>query len=141
MNLSSGRSGPGHPREPVHTVILHDPGYRPVIAIGEAKKKAQAWGLLVFTLEPGDNLPFHFVICSRECISLVRVRRLKYPGYDVAAIGQSCRNEIELLRALPVTREIFREVWVRGPEREWYRYLVLPGSVEMLENRDETDTS
>ena len=116
-------------------------GYRPVIAIGEAKKKAQAWGLLVFTLEPGESLPFHFVICSRECISLVRVRRLKYPGYDVAAIELSCRNEIELLRALPVTREIFREVWVRGPEREWYRYLVLPGSVEMLENRDETENS
>ena len=106
MNLSSGRISPGHPREPVHTVIPHDPGYRPVIAIGEAKQKAQAWGLLVFTLEPGDNLPFHFLICSRECISLVRVRRLKYPSYDVAAIGQSCRNEIELLRALPVTREI-----------------------------------
>jgi hypothetical protein len=114
-------------------------GYRPVIAIGEAKKKALALGLLVFTLEPGDNLPFHFVICSRECISLVRVRRLKYPGYDVAAIGHSCRNEIEILRALPVTREIFRELWVRGPDREWYRYLVLPGSVEMLKNRDDTD--
>jgi hypothetical protein len=116
-------------------------GYRPVIAIGEAKKKALAWGLLVFTLEPGDHLPFHFIICNRECISLVRVRRLKYPGYDVATIGHSCRNEIEILRALPVTREIFRELWVRGPGREWYRYLVLPGSVEMLENRDETDNN
>jgi hypothetical protein len=115
-------------------------GYRPVIAIGEAKHKAQVWGLLVFTLEPGDNLPFHFVICNRECISLVRVRRLKYLGYDVATIEHSCRNEIEILRALPVTREIFRELWVRGPDREWYRYLVLPGSVELLENRDETDT-
>ena len=89
-------------------------GYRPVIAIGEAKKKAQAWGLLVFTLEPGDNLPFHFVICNRECISLVRVRRLKYPGYNVAAIVHSCRNEIEILRALPVTREIFRELLSAG---------------------------
>jgi hypothetical protein len=114
-------------------------GYRPIIAIGEAKKKAQTLGLLVFTLEPGESLPFHFVICNRECISLVRVRRLKYPCYDVAAIGYSCRIEIELLRELPVTREIFRELWVRGPDREWYRYLVLPGSVEMLENRDETD--
>lgn len=116
-------------------------GYRPVIAIGEAKQKAQVLGLLVFTLEPGDNLPFHFVICNRECISLVRVRRLKYPGYDVAAIEHSCRNEIEILRALPVTQEIFRELWVRGPGREWYRYLVLPGSVEMLENRDEADNN
>jgi hypothetical protein len=115
-------------------------GYRPVIAIGEAKKKAQALGLLVFTLEPGDSLPFHFVICNRECVSLVRVRRLKYPGHDVATIEHSCRNEIEILRVLPVTQEIFRDLWVRGPDREWYRYLVLPGSVELLENRDETDT-
>ena len=117
MNLSSRRSGPGHPGEPGHNVIPDDPRVQAGHCDRGGKEKGTGtWGLLVFTLEPGENLPFHFVICSRECISLVRVRRLKYPGYNVAAIGNSCRNEIELLRALPVTREIFRELWVRGPD-------------------------
>jgi hypothetical protein len=101
---------------------------------------------MVFLLEPEGDLPFHFVICDRDCISLVRVRRLKYPGYEVAAIEQSCKNDIAALRAVSVTPEIFRELWVRGPDRHWYRYLVLKDGIEPLENghdddREETEGS
>jgi len=113
-------------------------GHPPHVAIGEAEHKARARGLMVFALEPEGDLPFHFVICDRDCISLVRVRRLKYPGYGVGAIEASCKNDIALLRAIPVTPEIFRELWVRGPDRHWYRYLVLPGSIEVLEDEDDT---
>ena len=114
-------------------------GHPPHVAIGEAEDKARARGVMVFALEPVKDLPFHFVICDKDCISFVRVRRLKYPGYEVGAIEQSCRNDIAALRAIPVTGEIFRELWVRGPDRHWYRYLVLPGSVEALEDEDEPD--
>ena len=114
-------------------------GHPPYVAISEAERKAKARGLMVFSLEPGGDLPFHFVICDRDCISLVRVRRLKYPGYTVAEIECSCKNDIAALRAVPVTQEIFRELWVRGPDRHWYRYLVLPGSVEILEDGDEPE--
>jgi len=109
------------------------------VAIGEAGRKARAKGLMVFILEPGGDLPFHFVICDRDCISLVRVRRLKYPGYGVAAIEQSCKNDIAALRAIPMTPEIFRELWVRGPDRHWHRYLILPESIEALENEHNDD--
>lgn len=114
-------------------------GRPPHVAIGEAERKARAKGLMVFALEPEGDLPFHFVICDRDCISLVRVRRLKYPGYKVAAIEQSCKNDIAALRAVPVTPEIFRELWVRGPDRHWYRYLVLPDSIGILEDDDDDE--
>jgi hypothetical protein len=114
-------------------------GHPPHVAIGEAERKARAKGLMVFAVEPEGDLPVHLVICDRDYISLVRVRRLKYPGYDVPDIEQSCKNDIAALRAIPVTPEIFRELWVRGPDRHWYRYLVLPGSVEILEDDDDTD--
>jgi hypothetical protein len=114
-------------------------GHPPSVAINEAELMAKTRGLMVFALEPEGVLPFHFVICDRDCISVVRVRRLKYPGYEVAGIGFSCRNDIAALRAIPVTQEIFRELWVRGPDRCWYRYLVLPGTIEILEERDEPD--
>jgi hypothetical protein len=114
-------------------------GHPPHVAIGEAERKARAKGLMVFLLEPEGDLPFHFVICDRDCISLVRVRRLKYPGYEVAAIEQSCKNDIAALRAVPVTPEIFRELWVRGPDRTWHRYLVLKDGIEPLENGPDDD--
>jgi hypothetical protein len=107
------------------------------VAIGEAERKARARGLMVFALEPEGDLPFHFVICDRDCISLVRVRRLKYPGYGVAAIEQSCKNDIAALRAIPVTPEIIRELWVRGPDRTWHRYLVLKDTIEARENDED----
>jgi hypothetical protein len=94
-------------------------------------------GLMVCAPEPVENLPFHFVIHDKNGMSFVRVRRLKYPGYDVAAIEHSCSDDIAVLRALPDIQEIFREIWVRGPDREWHRYHVLPGSIEILDNRDE----
>ena len=114
-------------------------GHPPHVAIGEAERKARAEGVMVFALEPEGDLPFHFVICDRDCISLVRVRRLKYPGYGIAAIEHSCKNDIAALRAVSVTPEIFRKLWVRGPDRHWYRFLVLKDGIEPLENEDKPE--
>jgi len=108
-------------------------GCPPLIAIGEAQRTAQAQGLMVCAPERAGNLPFHFIICERDRISLVRVRRLKYAGYDVAVVGHSCRDDIEMLQTLAVPQEIVRELWVRGPDRAWHRYHVLPGSIEILD--------
>ena len=114
-------------------------GHPPVVAIGEAKRKAVAWGFMLIALVTEAELPFDFVINDRGCTSLVRVRRLKYAGYGVAAIEQSCKNDIAALRAIPVTPEIFRELWVRGPGRRWHRYLILPDGIEALEDRHDDD--
>jgi len=71
-------------------------------------------------------------------LQLPRVRRLKYHGYDAAAIEHSCREDIAMMRALAVPQEIARELWVRGPDRAWHRYCVLPGSVEVIDRGGES---
>lgn len=114
-------------------------GHPPYVAISEAERKAKSRDLMVFSLEPEGELPFHFVICDRDCISLVRIRRLKYPGYTVGEIEHSCKNDIAALRSIPVTQEIFRELWVRGPDRHWYRFLVLPDTLVVIEDDDEPE--
>ena len=59
-------------------------GRTPVVAIGEAQRRAQAEGFVLILVEAEIKLPFDFVISDRGCISLVRVRRLKYAQYRVA---------------------------------------------------------
>lgn len=111
-------------------------GHPPYVATGEAVRKAKGRDHLVLTLEPAGELPFYFIVTDRGRISLVRVRRLKYPGYTLEEIGDSCREDIAVLRSMTVIAEIFRELHVRGPDRHWYRYLVLPDSLEMMEDED-----
>ena len=114
-------------------------GNPPVVAIGEAKRKAAAKGFMLIAVETDRHLPFDFVINDRDCTSLVRVRRLRYPRYEVPDIGISCAHEIAELRKILVPEEIFRELWVRGPDRSWHWYLVLPDSIEILEDGDDDE--
>ena len=112
-------------------------GYRPLVAISEAKQKTASWGFDLITLETQKKIPFDFVIDDRGCTSLVRIRRVKSPQFGTADIERTCAQEIQELRMLPVREGIFRELWVRGPGRAWYRYLVLPESVDELLTSDE----
>jgi hypothetical protein len=120
-------------------------GYKPVVAIGEAQRKATAWGFLLITLVTEAKLPFDFVTRYQDRTSLVRIRRLKYSQYGIPDILRSCGQEIKELRALQIPEGIYRELWVRGPDRSWHRYLILEEGIEMLENdeagQDEDDAS
>jgi len=109
-------------------------GYKPVVAIGEAQRKAIVWGFLLIGLVTEAKLPFDFVINDRGRTTLVRVRRLKYSSYGIADIMKLCGQEIKELRELRIPDGICRELWVRGPGRTWHRYLVLAESIEALEN-------
>jgi len=110
-------------------------GYRPLVAIAEAQRKATAWGFIVINVISATKFPFDFMIHDRGCTSMVRVRRLKYAGYSPEEIGRSCAQEIRELHELRDRSGIYRELWVRGPDRTWHRYLILPWSIEYLENR------
>ena len=107
-------------------------GHRPVAAIAEAKRNAAARGYLVMSVETDRRLPFDFAIDDHGEISRVRVRRLKYADYDPLRIRDSCRHEIEELRLLQEGEKIHHELWVRGPDRAWHRYQVLPDAVEAI---------
>jgi len=114
-------------------------GHPPFVAIGEAERKAAAMGCSVYAVDPDAGHPFHFITCEGDCVSFIRVRRLKHPGYEPAEIEVSCRNDIAQMRTITVTQEIFRQLWVRGPGRHWYRYLVLPDAILVLEDENDDD--
>jgi len=109
-------------------------GYKPVVAIGEAQRKATAWGFLLIMLLTEAKLPFDFIIHDTGHICLVRVRRLKYSLYGISDILKSCEQEIKELRELKIPDGIYRELWVRGPDRTWHRYLVLVDRIETIGN-------
>ena len=107
-------------------------GYKPLVAIGEAQRRATAWGFMLIGLVTEAKLPFDFVIHDRGSTSLVRVRRLKYASYGAGNILWSCAQEIMELRELTIPEGIARELWVRGPDRTWHRYLVLADHIEAI---------
>ena len=109
-------------------------GYKPVVAIGEAQRRATAWGFMLIGLVTEAKFPFDFVVNDRGRTSLVRIRRLKYSQYGISDILRSCGQEIKELRELRIPDGICRELWVRGPDRTWYRYLILADGIEVLEN-------
>jgi hypothetical protein len=112
-------------------------GYKPVVAIGEAQRKATTWGFMLIVLVTEAKIPFDFVIDDQGCISLIRIRRLKYSHYGISDILRSCGQEIKELRELRIPDGIYRELWVRGPDRTWHRYLVLVDGIESLENEED----
>jgi hypothetical protein len=112
-------------------------GHRPVVAIGEAQRKAIAWGFAVIVLVTTLELRFDFAIDDRGCTSLVRVRRLKYSLFGISDVMRSCAQEIRELRELALPDGVYRELWIRGPDRTWHRYLVLGDGIEVLETGED----
>ena len=108
-----------------------------MMAIMEAMRKAKAWGCRIIDATNARKLPIHFVIVDHGCMSIVRVRRLKYAGYRCEDIEKSCASDLKEIRRMDLAEEIYRELWVRGPDRIWNRYLVLKDRIEYLEFGDE----
>ncbi|NMB80044.1 MAG: hypothetical protein GYA23_13230 [Methanomicrobiales archaeon] len=106
---------------------------KPMIAILEAMHKAEAWGCRILEARSNRKLPVHFAIYDHGCTSIVRVRRLKYAGYRCEDIERSCATDIKEIRKMDLAEEIFRELWVRGPDRTWNRYVVFPDCIECLD--------
>jgi hypothetical protein len=104
-------------------------GKRPVVAIGEAKRRAIAWGfaLIEMVIEAGN--PVDFAFHNNGKISFVLVRRLKYNAYRVETVRVSCAQEISEFRELSLPEGIDRELWVRGMNREWHRYRIVPDTI------------
>jgi hypothetical protein len=107
-------------------------GLPPVAAIGEAKHRAAAWGFGVIEIIMEGKTGFDFAVHDKGVTSLVRVRRLKYNAYSVGSIQKSCAEQVRQLRELHLPEGIGRELWVRGPERAWHRYRILPETMEEI---------
>lgn len=99
-------------------------GHPPEVAIGEAKKQAAAWELLVIEIVCAIRLPFDFIIHKDGKTSIVRVRRLKYARFSVEQIYRQCSQELRELAGALIPEDVVREIWIRGPDRKWHRYRV-----------------
>jgi hypothetical protein len=113
-------------------------GHPPVKAIAEAQHLASLQRNIVIPVSSDCKLPFDFIRWERDTVTLVRVRRLRYAGYGIDDIALSCAREISELREIPVTDQIHRELHVRGPDRHWHQYLVLPYSLVIISDAGET---
>ncbi len=106
-------------------------GHPPKAAIAEAKRYAAARGYTIIDVL-ARNHPFDFMISRDHYVVVVRVRRLRYRGYDTESILATCDEEIREIRGCTLARAVGRELWVRGPERTWYRYRVMPEEIRRL---------
>jgi hypothetical protein len=106
------------------------------VAIGEAKRHATALGFQVISLDT-SWIPIDFFAIRHGCLTLIRVRRIKYGDYNVPDIEVSCDREIAELREFPITGDIVRELWVKGCDKQFHRYKVMPDRVEAIEKGSE----
>jgi hypothetical protein len=102
---------------------------------------ATAWGCTLIEIGMEVPVPFDFGIHYNGSTSLVRVRRLRNHGYRVELICRSCADQIREFRELLLPEGVGRELWVRGPERAWHRYRVLPDTVEVIPEISRTGLS
>jgi hypothetical protein len=109
-------------------------GLRPIVAIGEAKRIATAWGFMLIEISMEVTTPFDFAVSDNGITSLVRVRRLKYNTYRIESIQTSCAEQIRELRGLALPEGIVRELWVRGTQKTWHRYRILLETIEEVKD-------
>ncbi|NTV00787.1 MAG: hypothetical protein HGA55_06680 [Methanoregulaceae archaeon] len=104
-------------------------GRSPKKAIAEAKEYATSKGYQVIHSDR-SGYPFDFMISREQRITLVRVRRFRYRGYDSECVRSHCRDEIKELRNCTVSGT--RELWVRGPDRTWHRYRITADGIRRI---------
>ena len=114
-------------------------GKKPLVAIGEAKRKALAWGFQLIELETKEKLPYDFAFHTEGITTLARVRRLKYAEYRPDQILRTCSQQIEELRETVIMANLAKELWVRGPDRTWHRYRILPEKIEEVKKSHDQD--
>ena len=106
-------------------------GHPPWVAISEAMHHAERLGYLVSGVN-SRTLPCNFMAIHDGQVTFVRVRRLRYGNYRLPDIAVSCKREILELQGIPVSDDTSRELWVRGPDRHWHRYVIFPNRIEAL---------
>ncbi len=107
-------------------------GHPPLVAIEDAMHHAERLGYLVSGVNTA-RIPCDFMAIHDEQITLVRVRRVRYARYGLRDIYLSCTREILELRGIPVSENTTRELWVRGPDRHWHRYVISPDRIDAVE--------
>jgi len=103
---------------------------RPLAAIREAKRRAAIWGLSVADVSSEDPLPYDFMAIKDGITRFICVRRVNSSRFNARIILQRCRNEIAAFRSMKPQQGLSFELWVRGYARAFYRYRILPDTIE-----------
>jgi len=103
---------------------------KPIAAIREAKRRAVIWGFSVADVTSKDNLPYDFVATREGITSFVCVRRVNSSWFNIDMITTRCKKQIDAFRSMNLQQGLIFEIWVRGYARAFYRYRVLPDTIE-----------
>jgi hypothetical protein len=103
---------------------------KPIAAIREAKRRAVIWGFSVADVTSKDNLPYDFVATREGITSFVCVRRVNSSCFNIDMITTRCKKQITAFRSMDMQQGLIFEIWVRGYARAFYRYRVLPDTIE-----------
>ena len=103
---------------------------KPIAAIREAKRRAVIWGFSVADVTSKDGLPYDFVAIREGITSFVCVRRVKSSWFNRDMITRQCKKQIDACRSMNLQQGLIFELWVRGYARAFYRYRVLPDTIE-----------
>lgn len=113
---------------------------KPIAAIREAKRRAVIWGFSVADVVSEDNLPYDFVAIREGITSFVCVRRVNSSWFNSDMITTRCKKQIDAFRSMDTRQGLIFELWVRGYARAFYRYRVLPDTIEETGSVPEPET-
>ena len=105
---------------------------KPIAAIREAKRRAMIWGFSVADVTSTDNLPYDFVATREGITSFVCVRRVNSSWFNSDMITTRCKKQIDAFRSMNMRQGLIFELWVRGYARAFFRYRVLPDTIEEM---------
>ncbi len=103
---------------------------KPIAAIREAKRRAVIWGFSVADVTSEDGIPYDFVAIREGITSFVCVRRVNSSWFNLDMITTRCKKQIDAFRSMNMQQGLIFEIWVRGYARAFYRYRVLPDTIE-----------
>ncbi|HEX3002472.1 MAG TPA: hypothetical protein VHN82_08950 [Methanoregula sp.] len=105
---------------------------------GEGKEWAERMGYH-WAQNTDPSLAFAGFMYRKTIMTAVKPMKVRYAFAEDKIIEDEFPDEVEIVRALPLPPNVFREIWLRSQnERAYRRFLILPGTTaEIQENTKE----
>jgi hypothetical protein len=81
------------------------------------------------------------MICCTHATLFVKVKRSRSHISDILEIAAKYTHELLLLRTVPATMVILRELRIRSPKGTWQYYRILKDGIMEIRNRGDFDRS
>jgi hypothetical protein len=81
------------------------------------------------------------MICCTLATLFVKVKRSRSITSDILEIASKYTHELLLLRTIPATMVILRELWIRSPKGSWQYYRILKDGIMEIRNSGDFDRS